>query len=145
MSRNTNSAAGEACWFISARTGLIDEEPVPELQHHESPKMVSVVSASCLVVVPETPHAPGSEVAARHGALGQQKVCRHLAQVTSQPRAERDREAHLGAVDDIARHAAFQMALEEILRSRPTILEGRRKGGGELHHSMVQQGRPHLE
>ena len=46
---------------------------------------------------------------------------------------------------DRGRHAALEIALEQVLRRAAAVLEVGRDRGGELDHLVVQEGRAHLE
>src|SRR5438094_10000201 len=82
----------------SPRRRVVDEESLPELQHHQRPEAVSMVPPAALVSLPQGAHRVGAEVPASPGPLREQKIMRDLAKIRPEPPGQGDREALLRPV-----------------------------------------------
>src|SRR5438445_8580901 len=98
-----------------ARAGRVDEHPVPELQHQETPEPEMVERAPFGVLIDQATDHLWAEVAAPSGVLTQEHVVRHVLQLVAEPVVDRYAEAHLLAARDPRREHVLHDSLKEIL------------------------------
>ena len=86
---------------------------VPELQHEQGPKTIAMVPLTALVLLPKTPQGRLLEIAARQGAGAKHVVRPKGLERPPKPRAQRDAETHLAAVEDEGRQLVSESLLEQ--------------------------------
>src|SRR4051794_9880166 len=83
------------------RSWAIDQLAEPQLQHQQGPHVSGTVGAMTEVVIDNGAHRARAEVAARHGALREDRVLEQWPQVLAQPLADGNAETHLRARQDL--------------------------------------------
>src|SRR5436309_8537424 len=126
------------------RAWLVDEHPVPDLEHEEAPQLLVVIGATGGMVVDVAADDVRAEVATLTSARVEKHVAGQRAKVLAKPVIDRRAESHLGPAQDRRWQHAIHGALEQIFRRQPAQLQRRRQPRGELHDLVVEERRAHL-
>src|SRR5512141_661849 len=86
---------GLTVWWPLSSGRRIDELPEPAFEEKQDPEAHPVVEPPGGVLGEEPLQRVPPEVPALHGALGEQQVPRHLAELATEPLGHRHPESHL--------------------------------------------------
>src|SRR4051812_42834837 len=104
-----------------------EELTAPDLDAHQSKNRVRAVDAAGAVVGDQTGDSRRIEQATTAQRVGGQRVVNELAQLVTQPGAQRRAESGLGPIDHFARQEWLHGLLEDPLAFAPALFEVRRQ------------------
>ena len=107
--------------------GDVDELAMPQLEHQQRPDALGVAVGAGRVAVEQRRDGLAARSSRASSVLGSSRISRaHALQVAAQPARQRDREALLGPVEDVAGQPAAQRLAEDPLLLAAADLERRR-------------------
>src|SRR5215469_5037046 len=104
-----------------------------------------MVALLCLMLLPESLHVRGLEVALAAQDCGRQQVPDEITEVTNEPLRYWDVKAFFPTTQNLGRHHPAQGTAEQIFRSEALELQRMRQRTDMGYEASIEQGDTHLQ